>query len=308
MTTSNKFCPYLDTTAYPTPDLSNISKLSGVKYFTLGFVVSKNNKPSWGGYYNTDTGFFKDQIISIRTLGGDVIVSFGGAAGAELAITITNMSDLVKSYQSVIDQYSLTYIDFDIEGSAITDKVSVDRRSQAIAILQKSNPNLKISFCLPVLPTGLTSDGIYVLNSLVKNNCNIDCIQIMTFDYGEESAPTNVGISQSQYAIKSANSVLKQVTMSGLKSTIGIIPMIGVNDINTEIFNLPDAHTLVEWAKTAAWVSRLSFWSINRDVANKTQQTTSSSTSSGIIQTSYAFSKIFNTYLQQNKTQKSCLR
>ena len=56
----------------------------------------------------------------MRAHGGDVVVSFGGAAGLELAAAYSRAgrtaADLEKAYQKVIDCYALTYVDFDIEG------------------------------------------------------------------------------------------------------------------------------------------------------------------------------------------------
>lgn len=39
-------------------------------------------------------------------------------------------------YQSVVDQYRLRWIDFDIEGQAVAQPASVDRRNRVLARLQ----------------------------------------------------------------------------------------------------------------------------------------------------------------------------
>src|SRR5437588_220189 len=75
---------------------------------------------------------------SPRRLGGDVMVSFGRAAGVELSPADTAPTVLQSAYQSVIDAYQLTHIDFDIEGAAVADHTSIDRRSQAIAGLEQA--------------------------------------------------------------------------------------------------------------------------------------------------------------------------
>ena len=54
-------------------------------------------------------------------MGGDVIISFGGANGVELAQSCTTVTALANAYQSIIDRYLLTSVDFDIEGGAISD-------------------------------------------------------------------------------------------------------------------------------------------------------------------------------------------
>ena len=63
-----------------------------VKYFTLAFIVAdpSTSEPSWGGYYDFASGYRMDEIEALRDLGGDVMISFGGAAGTELAVAIAD--------------------------------------------------------------------------------------------------------------------------------------------------------------------------------------------------------------------------
>lgn len=56
--------------------------------------------------------------------------------------------------------YGLSHIDFDIEGYAVADPASIALNSQALALLQQTKPEVKIWYTLPVLPTGLTADGL----------------------------------------------------------------------------------------------------------------------------------------------------
>ena len=100
------------------------------------------------------------KIGALRAIGGDVRISFGGEAGSELAITCTSAAQLQAAYQQVISAYAVNKIDFDIEGAAVANTAASARRDQALAALQAANPGLQISFTLPVLPSGLTSDGV----------------------------------------------------------------------------------------------------------------------------------------------------
>jgi hypothetical protein len=160
-------------TLYPTYDLVSAARNEGLRYFTLAFVVADANKlPAWGGYTANEVngGAFdsavRSQIAGLRALGGDVSVSFGGAANQELAEVITDGAALKNAYQSVIDAYGLTHIDFDIEGAAVADHASIDRRSQAIAALQQAaaaaGKELDVSFTLPVLPSGLPPNRMFL--------------------------------------------------------------------------------------------------------------------------------------------------
>ena len=85
-------------TLYPTYNLVTAATTGNIKYFTLAFIVADtNNKPSWGGYteYEVNGGNFdlqlRKQITDLRAAGGDVMVSFGGAANQELAEKITSV-------------------------------------------------------------------------------------------------------------------------------------------------------------------------------------------------------------------------
>jgi chitinase len=74
-------------------------------------------------------------------------------------------------------------LDYDIEGAALGDIASIDIRNQALAMLKKKNPKIKISYTLPVLPTGLTALGLALLSSTVKNAVAVDRINLMTMDF-----------------------------------------------------------------------------------------------------------------------------
>ncbi|HEY2157204.1 MAG TPA: glycosyl hydrolase family 18 protein, partial [Isosphaeraceae bacterium] len=180
-------------TLTPMTNLASIAQSQGVKYFSLAFITADSNgQPSWGGYLPDEVngGAFdqaiRGQINALRGLGGDVVPSFGGAAGQELAQVITSVPTLTNVYQSVINAYGLTRVDFDIEGAAVADHASIDRRSQALAALQANasaqGKALQVTFTLPVLPSGLTADGLYVLQSALKYGVKITTVNVMAMD------------------------------------------------------------------------------------------------------------------------------
>src|SRR5262249_29653985 len=156
-----------------------------------------------------------------------ITISFGGAAGEEAALNATSVSQLQAQYQSVIDRYHIDSIDFDIEGGAIQNGHANELRADAIAGLQSANPGLKVSFTLPVLPTGLTQDGINILKNAMDNGVHVDMVNIMAMDYG--TAVDNNG-QMGLSAIQASESTQQQLASIGLHAKIGITPMIGVND------------------------------------------------------------------------------
>jgi len=285
--------------------LLTIQQQSGIRFFTLGFILDNGScAPQWGGLGQTlpndslPNGTTISALVQgIRNAGGDVIVSFGGASGTELAHSTAcrTASQLQAAYQAVINKYHPLALDFDIEGSAVNSPVrsdginSVELRNQALVGLANANPGLKIHFTLPVLPTGLIPSGFNVLQSIARNRTPVSVINVMAMDYG--SANDNGG-QMGLSAIQAAQNVNTQIQSAGLTATVGVTPMIGVNDVNTEIFRLSDAQMLLDFANSNSFVSRLSFWSVARDNGSCPNAGFASATCSGIAQADWAFSRI----------------
>jgi chitinase len=307
------FAPYVDTTLWPTLDMAKVASEQGLRYFSLGFITATAaNKPAWGGFttYEVDGQDFdlkmRAQISSIRALGGDVNVSFGGAANQEMAEVLTDKAALKAAYLQVINTYDLKRIDFDIEGGALANKTVIDRRSAVLSEIQadmlKAGKPLEIWLTLPVLPTGLTADGLYAVNSAFKAGVRLGGVNIMAMDYGDSAAPNPAG-KMGDYAIQAATSLqgqLKQIyagySDAKLWSMVGITPMIGMNDVTTEVFDQQEAREVMAFAQQKA-IGKLSFWSLNRDLQSpKGVLPNVDNFSSSILQTPYEFSGIFKPF------------
>ncbi|MGW9449797.1 glycoside hydrolase family 18 protein [Streptomyces sp. NPDC055632] len=293
--TGAKFAPYVDTSLYPAYDLLATADATGVKEFNLAFITSGGAcAPLWGGVTDLANDRVAAQIGALRAKGGDVRVSFGGAAGHELALNCSSASALAAAYGKVVDQYGLTKVDFDVEGAALPDTAANTRRSQAIAALQKDHPGLNVSFTLPVMPEGLTQPGVDLLADAKRNGVRVDAVNIMAMDYGPAYSA-----DMGTYAIQAATATQAQIKgVLGLSDAaawkaVAVTPMIGVNDVTTEIFTVDDATQLVDFARTKG-LGWLSMWSSTRDkqcpdgAVNRADATCSS-----ILQQPLAFTKAF---------------
>lgn len=295
------FAPYVDSTAWPPFKFADLFATTKVPFYNLGFIVSENPQlcfPSWGGFYPAQSGPLNDQIKALRALGGDVTVSFGGAANVPLYITAPDINTLKEQYKRFIIAYGLTRIDFDIEGIWIDQSYEQANKnnSQALKILQDElaalGKSIDIWFTLPVLPTGLTNDGIRILQLALDAGVVITGVNVMTMDYGDSEAPNPAG-KMGQYGIQAITSLKNQLnvlykgskTEAELWAMIGITPMLGVNDVSDEIFRQSDANQTLNFAKSKN-IGMISMWSANRD----------NSAGSGIAQTDNEFSLIFNAY------------
>jgi hypothetical protein len=284
--------PYVDMGEWPTPVLSTMAKSGNLKGFTLGFVTSAGCKASWFNAYDPRAAWQSSEIAKIRSAGGDVKVSFGGASGIELAQACTSVSSLAAEYNAVIKAYGLKYVDFDIEGAAVADPTSITRRSQALAQVQSANPGIKISLTLPVLPSGLDTNGLNVVKAAKSAGVNLDMVNIMAMDYYMGSA------NQGDRAVAAAKATQAQLrSLYGLADAaawkkVGLTPMLGVNDSQNEIFYPADATKVVNFAKSVH-LGMLSFWEVGRD-ANACTGALYRCTN--VPQSSYQFSKIFAGY------------
>ncbi|MGW4379238.1 cellulose binding domain-containing protein [Kitasatospora sp. NPDC004531] len=303
-TTPGTAAPYVDLGAYPTPSLPALSAASGIKEFSLAFIINGSQQctASWFGAYDATTGWNKDDMDAVRAAGGDVRPSFGGANGTELAQSCTTVAALAAQYQKVVDVYTLDRVDFDIEGTAVTDHASVDRRSAALAQVQAAQHakgrELKVSLTLPVLPSGLTADGVYILQSAKNAGLNVDLVNVMAMDFGDWAAPSPAG-KMGAYAIQAAQSTQAQIrsvwtnlTDAQAYAMVGVTPMLGQNDTASEVFGISDAQQLIAFAQQNH-LGELAFWEMTRD-ANAC--TGSLPKCTNIPQTPYQFSKLFAAY------------
>ncbi|MFE5032897.1 cellulose binding domain-containing protein [Streptomyces sp. NPDC056683] len=294
-TTSAGFAPYVDTSLYPAFDLLAAANATGVKNYNLAFVTDGGGcTPKWGGVTDLASDGVASQIGALRAKGGDVRVSFGGASGSELATTCSSADALAAAYGKVVDAYGLTKADFDVEGGALPNTTANTNRAKAIAKLQAAHPNLDVSFTLPVMPEGLTQDGVNLLSDAKANGVKISAVNIMAMDYG-----ASYNGDMGTYATQAATATQAQIkSVLGLSDSaawkaVAVTPMIGVNDVSSEVFKVDDATQLVDFAKSKG-IGWLSMWSATRDQqCAGGAKSTADATCSSVTQDKYAFSKAF---------------
>ncbi|MFH8442610.1 chitinase [Streptomyces sp. NPDC018026] len=267
--------------------------------YNLAFVISSGDDcvPRWNGVQDIDDASVASRVGKLRESGATVRVSFGGASGTELAAACDSASQLAAAYGTALDAAGSTQADFDIEGDALTDTGSVALRSEAIALLQEQRDGLEVSFTLPVMPTGLDTDGLALLASANDHGVQISTVNLMTMNYGE-SYTADMG----DYALASAKAAHTQLRkVFGTSDAdawrgMALTSMLGVNDVAGETFTLADAAEVRAFAdeKGIAWVS---MWAAFRDkrCAEDASATDALTTCSGVEQKDGAFGRTFGT-------------
>ncbi len=272
------FGGYFDVTAAKVSDMPEIASPSTVM---LSFIVAAAPdacEPSWGTFYSMEgasTDLDLDRRIArIRQSGAEVAVSFGGAINTELGGACTTSADLADAYGAVVDRYSLSTIDLDIEGVNLSDELAGKRRAEAVALLQADRPaddTLGVWLTLPVAPTGLTEEGITAVEQMLEAGVDLAGVNVMTMDYGVDLAGKSMA-DASMDALTATHRQLSalydkldvELPQGGAWSVLGATPMIGQNDVEGEVFDLDDAADLNAFADDRG-LERMSMWSLNRD-------------------------------------------
>ncbi|MET7900011.1 chitinase [Streptomyces sp. NPDC005355] len=259
------FVPYVSAWADSPYDMT-AAAARGVKEFTLGFIVAGEGcDPVWDGGTSLDDRALETRIEAVRRAGGAVRISFGGAEGTELATACTDIPELAAAYTDVVERYGVTKVDFDVEGDGLTDADATARRVQALALLQRTHEGLDVSFTLPAMPNGLTESSVALLEQAKEQGITPSAVNIMAMNYSGEHTG-DMGDYAVQAAIAAHARVREVLGLSDADAwkTLGVTPMIGVNNVTGEIFTLEDAAGLARFAAEKG-IGRLSMWSAERD-------------------------------------------
>jgi hypothetical protein len=291
------FAPYVDTGLSNTT-LTTVAADYGTKYFELAFADGSGCQWSL-----PDQSGWQSQISALQAEGGDVSISFGGYTvdtdGTDLGNQCSSAGAMATQVESVVTTMNVTHLDFDIESSEETNSADFTRTAQALAQVRSwassTGRTLNISYTLPVLPSGFTSDGLNVLNAAQSSGFKPDIVNIMTMDYG--TSGTEMGTASNQALDAAAGQVASVFgeSTAAAYAMLGNTPMIGQNDSPGEIFSLADAST-VESHAASEGIALVSFWAEGRDNGGCPGQTSASSTCSGVSQSSGAFTQAFQSF------------
>jgi chitinase len=256
--------PYLQIDSSDAGDMAADQAATGLKDYTLAFLTPKSGcTPQWedGG---DGVGAFASQISAVQSAGGNVIISFGGESGGELAQTCTNVSQLTAAYQNVVNTYGVTRLDFDIEGGVLSDTASTARRDQALAALQAADPAVQIDFTLAVSPQGLPTGAgseYALLQDAKSKGVKVSVVNLMTMDFGNGQNALADAESAAKGAAGQLASLYGISTAAAAYAMMGLTPIAGQNDDN-EFFSTANASTLESFA-AANGVAELSFWEVD---------------------------------------------
>ncbi|MFC8847447.1 MULTISPECIES: cellulose binding domain-containing protein [unclassified Micromonospora] len=256
--------PYLYPGWGDPPAPATVMQATGVKWFTIAFVLSGGGcTPAWDGSGPLTGGAHAATIAAIRAAGGDVIPSFGGWSGNKLGPNCSSASALAGAYQQVINAYGLKAIDIDIENSDEFENEAVqDRILGALKIVKQNNPGIKTIVTFGTSTTGPSYYGTRLINQAAALGANIDTFTIMPFDFGGGANMYQNTVNASE-GLKTALRNAFGWSDATAYAHMGISGMNGLSD-QQELTSPATWTQIRDWAK-ARGLSRFTFWAVNRD-------------------------------------------
>ncbi|MFG3120689.1 ricin-type beta-trefoil lectin domain protein [Streptomyces sp. NPDC048201] len=283
--------PYLYNGWGSPPSPTTVMNATGVKWFTLAFVLSNGTcNPQWDGGRPLTGGVDQQTINTVRGAGGDVIPSFGGYSGNKLESSCTSASALAGAYQKVIDAYRLKAIDIDLEADAYSNATVQQRTVDALKTVKANNPGIKVYV---TIGTGQSGPDTSLINRAANSGLQVDSWTIMPFDFG--GAGQNMGTLTTRAAEGLKNALKSAYGYSDDQAyrDMGISSMNGITDDN-ETVTPADFQTILGYAQQHH-LARLTFWSANRDRPCSGGYP-NDDTCSGVAQSAWQFTGIFAKY------------
>ena len=289
--------PFMDTTYWvPTTssysiggvaDIGKIAKETDLRYFNLAFINPSTTDAvaddgtinwCWGGYdtiskQNPSNGQYQGilaAIKNVRDLGGDITISVGGQLGKAPWVVSNSEQKLYEMYKDIIETYSITRLDLDIEES---NQGEYENQINAKAIKRiQDETNVKIILTIPIMPDGWKEKQLKVINAYLDAGVDITLINSMTMCYGYGVYDSEDYGDASIRAMESANKQLielykqRGITLSEAEAykKMGATVSLGYESLLYPTFTPAMASKVATHAKQKSY-GMLSFWSVGRD-------------------------------------------
>ncbi len=269
----------------------------------LSFVTAGRDgcTPTWGGRVPLDDPAVLALARRWRAAGHELRVALGGQRGPELARSCRDGGRLAAAYRRVVDVLAPAALDLDVEGPALGDRASVQRRNRALREVQadadRRGRAVVVTFTLPADASGLTAAGRALLRDAHQAGVAVDGVNAMTMNYG--SVPDDAA-ARAMTVAASVHGVLRELQPGAdpadLWRRVWVTPMIGRNDVAPEVFTTADADRLAALAR-AQGLGGIAFWSLARDRPCAGGSGDAASTCSGVDAPAGAFSAALGRFL-----------
>ena len=270
------------------PAPSTVMSATGIRAFTIAFVLANGCNPVWDGEGGLTGGVHASTINAIKAAGGSVVPSVGGWQGNKLGPNCSTPEALAGAYQKVIDAFGLQAIDIDIENyDEFENTVVQDRILNALKIVKQRNPSVKTILTFGTTTSGPNFYGTRLVQQARALGANIDIFTQMPFDFGGGADMYTSTVNASE-GLKNLLKTTFGYTDAQAYSHMGISGMNGLSD-QQELTSTDTWTRIRDYARNRG-LARFTFWAVNRDRGCAGGGVVSDC--SGIAQSDWAFTKI----------------
>ncbi|MCD2189901.1 carbohydrate-binding protein CenC [Actinomycetospora soli] len=286
---TTRVAPYVDLTTPPLPDLGAVADASGQRDVVLAFVLAGAGcVPTWGGTTPLTDPAVQASIAGLRSRGGTVTVSSGGAVGDYLETRCPDAEALARAYGQALDVVGTDHLDVDIE----TDKgraVSTDRVADALALLQeRRGARITLTVQVEGADAGMTDDARELVETVSARGVAAR-VNLMVMNFEQRGAWAESMLDAADLSLAALQRLWPGSDPADVARRIGLTPMIGRND-TAETTTVADAAAVVDGARARGY-GYVGAWSLMRDNGGCPGTATEADDCSGIAQEPWAFTR-----------------
>lgn len=246
--------------SYAFSSLVDMRSKGGPAAVSIAFVLS-----GAGCAATTDLHDHLDDVRAFVAAGGHVKASFGGATGTYLEYACSSAGALAAALGRFIDDTGITDLDFDLEQHAQSSNAALNALRGAALHQLQADRHARISFTLPVAPSGLLQESVDILQAAIAAGVEIAVVNGLAMDYGNGTDLGTTPMRSIDGLAQQLRGLVPGLSLDQAYRRIGVTAMIGKND-DDETLSLDNARTLVDYAHLHQ-LALLSFWAIQRDQA-----------------------------------------
>jgi hypothetical protein len=274
-------------------NLASNPSLTGLKALSLAFATGECGKEHWGGL--NAQALATANLLALQQANLSYTISTGGMSGVFTCDSQAGMDTFIQRYQSS----HLLGFDFNIEANQTQEVIQNLVREVGSAMTRY--PDLRFSFTLAALAAkdganSLNQTGQWVMQALSSEGLKRHTINLMVMNYGR-AEPGNCVVrvdhcDMAASAIRAVNNLSRHYKLP--LARIEVTPMIGINDVTSNVFTIADAQKLRVFARTYG-LGGLHYWSLNRDAPCGQTSSSAQATCHGLAENrKLAFIEIFS--------------